>query len=122
MLTTSASAIDYVLFWHGYDIAWGRNQLCRSILSNPSEYGPHTAGEAALVYRTSSQTSNTEPSGELTRVMVLAVKLAKSPISIGGTCSLYVPHLPGYITACDDPEFWRSYCNQITDSEAHTQY
>lgn len=67
---------------------------------------------------------NTEPFVELTRKIVLAIKLAKIPyfIKIGGTSSLYVPHLPGHITACDYPEFWRAYRHQIADSEAHTQY
>jgi len=62
---------------------------------------------------------------ELTRKIVLAIKLSRVPyfIKIGGTGSLYVPdYKGGHVTACDYPEFWRAYRHQIADSEAHTQY
>src|SRR5579862_2756926 len=66
-----------------------------------------------------------EPFVELTRKVVLAIKLAKVPYftKIGGTGSLYVPsYKGGHVTACDYPEFWRAYRHQIADSEAHTVY
>jgi putative NADH-flavin reductase len=79
-----------------------------------------------LVYRTPILAStNKEPFIELTRKIILAIKVAKVAyfIKIGGTGSLYVPHLGGgHVTACDYPEFWRAYRHQIADSEAHTQY
>jgi len=92
-----------------------------------SEYGPHTAGAAALVYRTQHfpHELTIEPFVELTRKVILAIKLAKVPyfIKVGGTGSLYVPNYGGgHVTACDYPEFWRAYRHQIADSEAHTQY
>lgn len=78
-----------------------------------SEYGPHTAGTAALLYM---------PFLETVRKIVLAVKhsTVKYFVFVGGAGSL---HVPGTLEPCvDHPDFFVAYRRAMALSEAHIAY
>src|SRR5579859_6544239 len=85
-----------------------------SIVSNCSEYSPHSEGHAALAYM---------PFIEITRKIVLAVKVAQVPyfIMVGGTGSLYVPG-EDHVVAGEHGHFWRAFRQAMADSESAVQY
>jgi putative NADH-flavin reductase len=63
------------------------------------------------------------PFVEVTRKIVLAVRVAKVPyfIMVGGTGSLYVPG-QDHVVAGEYGHFWRAFRQAIADSESHVQY
>lgn len=60
---------------------------------------------------------------EVTRKIVLAIKLAKVKyfIMVGGCGSLYMPG-GNFVNVLENKEWWLEYRRAIADSEAHTSY
>jgi len=60
---------------------------------------------------------------EVTRKIVLAVRVAKVPyfIMVGGTGSLYIPG-QDHLCAGEHGHFWRAFRQSMADSESHVQY
>ncbi|VUC37791.1 unnamed protein product [Clonostachys rosea] len=79
-----------------------------------NEYGPHTAGENALIYQSFL---------EMTRKIIIAAKEAKVGyfVMVGGCGSL---NLPGTrLRSCSESrDWWLSYRRGIADSNAHVAY
>jgi putative NADH-flavin reductase len=96
------------------------------------EYGPHAAGFEALKYSVlliprfflnMANCTSSVPFLEVTRRVVLAIKLARVPyfIKVGGTGSLYLPGRP-YVSVLESPKWWIDYRRGIADSHAHVSY
>src|SRR5450756_2134365 len=67
--------------------------------------------------------NSTVPFLEVTRRIILAVKLAKVKyfIMVGGCGSLFMPN-SGHESVLENKGWWLSYRRGIADSEAHTSY
>lgn len=60
---------------------------------------------------------------EVTRRVILAIKLARVPyfIKVGGTGSLHLPGQP-HVSVLESPQWWLDYRRGIADSHAHVTY